>query len=350
MNLQKLKEFHGIIHDRIQIWKYLHLPLGKKIYFIGTPEYDNLGDSAIAIAEKLFLKKQGYNQKRIKSFTQSEFNNHYEKIKKHINNKHLICLIGGGNMGNQWYNEELFRYRVLDIFSDNPVIIFPQTVYFTDNSAGEVAFDKSVEEYNSKSKLTIVAREAKSFDFINKYYDIPQKILTPDIVLSTVMSNYNVFPTERQGALLVFRSDVEKSMTDEQRELIELEIKNEGFSFSYTDMYAGCSVNEENRFDLVSKKMQEFASAELVVTDRLHGMIFAAITGTPCIVFSNYNHKVKGTYEWIKYLPYIKYVEDVATAKSVIPNLLKMKDCKFDNKPLLPYFENLSKVVKKYAD
>ena len=61
--------------------------------------------------------------------------------------------------------------------------------------------------------------------------------------------------------------------------------------------------------------MQEFCDAKLVITDRLHGMIFAAISETPCIVFSNYNHKVGGTYEWIKQLPYIRYVENMGEAK-----------------------------------
>lgn len=41
-------------------------------------------------------------------------------------------------------------------------------------------------------------------------------------------------------------------------------------------------------------KYIKFRECELVITDRIHGMIFAAITGTPCIALSNY--KIKGTY------------------------------------------------------
>ena len=93
--------------------------------------------------------------------------------------------------------------------------------------------------------------------------------------------------------------------------------------------------------------MQEFCGAELLITDRLHGMVFAALTGTPCIVFSNYNHKVKGTYEWIKYLPYIRYVETQKEAISLIPDLMTMKNCQYDNAFLLQHFEILAKVVKQ---
>lgn len=58
-------------------------------------------------------------------------------------------------------------------------------------------------------------------------------------------------------------------------------------------------------------KFKDFQKSKLVITDRLHGMVFCAISGTPCIAFSNYNHKVKGTYDWIKDLDYIKYVDNI---------------------------------------
>ena len=76
-------------------------------------------------------------------------------------------------------------------------------------------------------------------------------------------------------------------------------------------------------------------------------MIFAALTGTPCIVFSNYNHKVKGTYEWISYLPYVKYAETAEEAILYIPELLQMKNCHYDSTPLKPYFEKLAEIVKR---
>lgn len=350
MDLYKLRRIHGNIHEEKERWNHFHRPFGKKVYFIGTPEYSNLGDSAIAIAERLFLEKYCYDNKRVKVFTRSEFNNNKNYFCKHINKKHLICLIGGGNLGNQWYDEELFRYKILNSFPKNPIIVFPQTIYFTKDVQGEKALNNSVVYYNNHKDLLLVARESKSYCLLKEYYDNPKKILSPDIVLSTTMSDYGVENSVRNGALLVFRSDVEKSMTDHQRESIKSELKKNNISYSNTDMYAVCPINESNRLECVKSKMQEFASTELVITDRLHGMIFAAITGTPCIVFSNYNYKVKGTYEWIKYLSYIEYVEDLDKAKDLIPKMIKMKNCQFDNKPLLPYFEELAKAVKEYAD
>ena len=91
--------------------------------------------------------------------------------------------------------------------------------------------------------------------------------------------------------------------------------------------------------------MQEFCSAKVVITDRLHGMIFAAITETPCIVFNNYNHKVEGTYQWIQYLPYIRFVNDVEDAEKHLHELLKIRYCKFDNEPLIQFYDKILNLI-----
>ena len=94
----------------------------------------------------------------------------------------------------------------------------------------------------------------------------------------------------------------------------------------------------------------EFASAELVVTDRLHGMIFATITGTPCLVFSNNNHKVSESYKWIHSLPYIKFIKTAEEAISFIPELLNMQECKYDTELLQPQFKALKEFLAKVCE
>ena len=78
-------------------------------------------------------------------------------------------------------------------------------------------------------------------------------------------------------------------------------------------------------------------------------MAFAALTETPCVVFSNYNHKVKGTYQWLKHLPYIKYVESVDKAIEYIPKLNQIQNCHFENAEILLGFRRLEELIKKYV-
>ena len=251
-------------------------------------------------------------------------------------------------MGDQWFAEEVLRQEIIIKHINSKLVIFPQTIFYSETEDGQAKLQASIPIYNDPN-VTIVAREKSSFDIMQEVYPCATILLAPDIVLSSTMEDYGAVPAERNGVLFVTRSDPEKAVSDETWEQLEKAIVKNEKSIRKTDMYSDTPVTKENRAECVRKKMQEFCAAELVITDRLHGMVFAALTGTPCIVFSNYNHKVKGTYEWISYLPYIRYCESAEEAETAIPELLSMKDCHFDNTPLLPHFEKLAEVIKKYA-
>lgn len=323
----------------------IHFPFKKKAYVIGTPEYSNLGDSSIAIAEKLFLKKCGYKNRCIIEITQSEFTEFSGYYRRFISKKSLLCGIGGGNLGNLWYGEELFRYSFIDTFPDNPIIIFPQTIFFTDDENGRKAKKDSLAHYENHRNLTLVAREKHSFETLNELYHSPKKLLIPDIVLSTTMSDYGVYVKNRSGVLLVFRSDFEKAMTDDEQNSIKDYLSKNALSYRETDMYSDEPVTKENRLELVRKKMQEFADAELVITDRLHGMIFAAITCTPCIVFGNNHYKIQGSYDWLKHLNYVKYFDSIEKATESILFLYNKKDCYLDTKNIMNSYSELEQSI-----
>lgn len=354
-NLFFLRRLHGRLYEwrlskqrQFRYWKNITFPLGKKVYVMGTPEHSNIGDSAIVLAELVFLEKCGFENKKIKEITYNEYNLYKNLTKKCVGRKQLICWNGGGNLGNQWINEEYFRRNAMNDFKENPMIIFPQTIFFTDTESGEIEKKKSIDYYDRNDKLTIVAREKKSFDIMQELYPNTQIILTPDIVLSSNSEMYGVEISERTDVLLCLRNDVEKQLSNEERiRLQELLEKSTG-TVKITDMHLNVPVTKQNRRECVRMKMQEFMNAKLVVTDRLHGMLFAAITGTPCIVFSNYNQKVSGTYEWIKTLPYVRYVNSVEEMAKELELLLKIGENVYDNSQWIDNFSMLEKIVKRY--
>lgn len=325
--------------------KYVKSHSNHSFYIMGSPVYTNLGDSAICMAQHDFLCSVGIAASNIKEVTFSEFYQHRIILKKTIDSDQILIGMGGGNMGNQWPVEEQIRYDLMEDYPNNSIIIFPQTIFFSESGDLSYTEQRSQLVYSEHADLVLVAREQKSCDIMRHLYPEIKIFLTPDIVLSSTMEQFGAVSQERTGALMCLRSDPEKSVPDENWERLESVLDDLGCEHRRTDMYADVPVTKENRRECVRRKMQEFCGAKLVITDRLHGMVFAAITGTPCIVFSNYNHKVRGTYEWIKYLPYIKYAETVEDAEKYIPELLAMEDCKYDNAPLMPYFEKLKEVV-----
>lgn len=350
--LQYLRIIHGRIHDCVTrnkekthyFWK-LKMPLGKKVYVMGTPLYTNLGDSAITVAQIHFLQKCGYSENRIKEITQKEYRDKERIIKKLISKRSVICLVGGGNMGDEWSEEEYFRKSVIKDFYNNKIVVFPQTIYYSETEKGKREKLESIPIYENHPNLTLIAREKKSFDLMKKLYPNTNVLMTPDIVLSMSMNEFGAKKNIRNGILLCMRMDVERKVTDQEQEELEEFLGEVGLIYRKTDMYSQDSITKENRQERVIDKMEEFARAELVITDRLHGMVFAAITETPCIVLSNYNYKVKGTYEWIKNLGYVYFADDISEVKRIIEEKQENIMLRFDNSKLLPYFEQIQEVI-----
>ncbi len=353
--LYPLRVLHGRLHEwreekniEFSYMRTLLLPIGKKYYVVGTPTHTNIGDSAIVLAEMLFLKKSVGVSKPIKELSFQETKAQMDIVARCLRMANgLVCGHGGGNMGDQWFAEEAFRRKLLNSLPDKPMIVFPQTIYYTPTEKGSAEEKKSAEFYNNRPGLTLVAREVFSFRKMQELYPDTKVIMTPDIVLSCTMSDFGAVPQERAGVLFCARSDREKAVSDNIWEELKAAVDVLCMESRKTDMYSDVPVTKENRAECVRKKMQEFCGAELVITDRLHGMVFAALTGTPCLVFSNSNYKVKGTYEWIRYLPYIHYVESVIEAKQAMTELLAMHNCEYDNSPLTPYYEKLAEVVRE---
>ncbi len=342
---QKYHQLRGMLYW----WKYLRFPLGKKVYLIGTPNHNNIGDSAIAYAELLFLKNLIGND-RVKELTDFDFEKNFQTIRKIIKKKQLICGHGGGNIGNLWYEAEVLRYNLITDFSRNPLVVFPQSVLFTEDENGKEAIEKSKRFYESRKDIVLVARDKVSFSILCDLYSVPQKHLIPDIVLSTTMRDYVVDKKNREGVLTVFRNDKERVLEESEKERLKLYLTENNIPFFSTDMYSEVPITVNNRKSIVSGKIQEFANAKLVLTDRLHGMIFSAISETPCIVFNNNHHKVFGSYDWISYLPYVKFAATMDEALQMIPKLLSLDKCAYDNSPLMNYYKKLSEVIQQYVN
>lgn len=305
------------------VWAFrLWHPFCKTAYLLGTPTHDNIGDIAIAVAEIDFLKKCGYS--KVINITIAECWSSYGCIAKLLPPKTSIFLHGGGNMGDI-YDDENLRRTILPVFSKHRTIIFPQSIYYRDTESGNLEKERSVNIYNSE-RITIFAREEKSFEIMSSLYPKANVILSPDIVLSM---RQHIKVNRRAGILLCFRNDSEKSISNETIDTIERTLRERGLDTARTSMIYHRQIPVEDWDEVVAEKMNEIGSAKLLITDRLHGMIFAALTQTPCIVFGNNHHKVQGVYQWIKPLDYIRFVDSAEKAYNMIDELLQMEECGF---------------------
>lgn len=293
----------------------------KKIAFLlATPSHSNLGDQAIAYAEKQFLKKYlpDYIVIETRLITTRMLVMELSVISKIIDSNDIIFSHGGGNMGDQYPKEEIARRSIIQAFPNNQIIIFPQTIYFRDTDEAKKMLADTKAIYGAHKQLTLIARESTSYAFMNSNFPENTILLTPDIVLSlTGQISSSII---RKGAMTCLRKDPERSIDSGANEIIVKLLKSRYGFVHISDTVSSDKVilSDHLRLKRLNGKWGEFRRSEIVVTDRLHGMVFAAITGTPCVVFSNYNHKVSGTYEWVKSLPSVYFCDDVGNLEEAI--------------------------------
>lgn len=311
----------------------------KKIILMGFPNHRNLGDQAIALAEEKFIRKH-FPEYDFHSVPEGIMLKCVEKVRKACSDDDILVLHGGGNFGNQYMYIEESRRKILELFPNNPIILMPQSIYFSKDEKGEEELSKTIKCYNKHDKFTIVAREQISYDIIKDNFDV-EVIQTPDIVMSLNKQN---FEQDRDGIMYILRHDVEVVLDDSDRDKL-IQVGHKYFdNVKVTDMMYPEKINDHQREKVLDTFMSEIGKRKVVVTDRLHGMIFCAITGTPCVVFSNYNHKVKGSLKWLKHLNYIKFLDDISKTDEAIKELMEIKETKYDNTEILA---NLDKIVNK---
>jgi pyruvyl transferase EpsI len=250
---------------------------------------------------------------------------------------------GGGNIGNVYMLAEYIRRDLLNKFRKNEKVIFPQTIHYDNTEEGKLELEKDQDIIKKSQNLTLCLRERYSYELGKQYFNC-NVILTPDIVL---YSNYsNKFNFERKGATVLLRADSEGIISREDNRFIEEVVQKYRKSIHVMDTQLIIDINVSDRKEVVEEFISKIAKAEFVITDRLHGMVFCAITQTPCIVLPNYNHKVKGVYEWISKLDYIIMINDLSELEETIEKLLKINKLEYDNSDILVGFDVLTKLLK----
>ncbi len=339
-----------LILKRQKEWKRIENSVkNSDALLLNVPTHGNLGDHAITVAQIEFLKSVKKDIS-IYELTGSSFKKHKKRLIKEAGQDKLILIHGGGNIGSLWPNEELTIRNIVKSFPSNRVIIFPQTVTFDMASQEGIRFfEESKNVYSSHKSLTLFVREEKSLEFMKKNMPDVDCLMVPDIVLSY---NPDIEKGTREGVLLCLRSDIEKALSEENiHDILEcLSNKYANDKIVFTDTVVEHDVKIDERQLVLDNKFRQFSEAELIVTDRLHGMIFAFVTKTPCIALGNINGKVKGVFKWIADCPYMRYVDNIEDFHDVFSEFENIaednEEYNFSKDEFSPLYEKLKKEVK----
>lgn len=281
----------------------------KKCIVCLAADYGNLGDVAITYAQEQFLGKMfpGYE---IVDFPISQTLGNLKALKRICSADDVITIVGGGNMGDLYGDIELLRLMIIKAFPHNRIISFPQTIEYIDAYKNRFLYNLSKRVYNSHKNLLMCARESVSYAKMQELYPQCNVCLVPDIVM-TLDKRSDIVKREDNIITLCIRNDKEKKKTALDEDLLKSQLIEQGYKLNLSDTHIGKSRMSLNERETELRKIWDtFSKSKLVITDRLHGMIFAYITGTPAIVLPNSNFKVEKCYEWINDCGYIDFVKE----------------------------------------
>lgn len=309
--------------------------------------HNNMGDCALSFCRHKFLNSIGIKDEQIIEFTSPDRMRYWDYISKSIVKDDILLLRGGGFFGDLWLDGFEVILKFIEYFPENRIVLFPQSVHFSDSEEGRYWLKVAQELLSRRPNIYLFARDINSYNLFQEYFPNCFSSYTPDTVLS-YKPKLNVERDEGK-ALICLRNDREKNIEENTGEKVKDIITKLGYQIIEQDTCIDTNLNnlkdaEKKLFDLWST----FASSGLVVTDRLHGMIFSTITSTPCLVFDNIDHKVRNEFEWIKHLDYVELIDDVSDL-DVLSNRVTQSDCiDYPVEAMKSKYDSLSKLLLSF--
>ena len=296
------------------ISKRLNNIINNNYILLDLPYYGNVGDVLIWQSTLDLLKNIKYKCLYSASIET------YKKPK--IDKKIIIIFMGGGNFGDLWERHQLFRYKVMNDFPNNPLLQLPQSVWFENND--KLQYDINIFAKH-KGSITICTRDEKSFNIIKENYQNVNTLLLPDLALCFNAIKYcikhKIKIIKGEGALLLKRNDkeaipinpIETNNAEDwptlNQESIDNQIKLNKWLNILEKLHLG-----RFRQTIINWYYRKIVKDRIIIqailfllpyktiySTRLHGGILAYLLHKETYLVDNSYHKNKGVYNlWLK--------------------------------------------------
>ena len=308
------------------------------VALVGFPDHSNVGDSAIWLGELSYLKGQSVSV----AYSCSSDSYRKENLASHTDSDAPILIHGGGHFGDVWPTGLDFMLRVVTDFPERSIVVMPQTVHFESRAQ----LDRARRVINGHGSMTLCVRDDRSASLAKGYFDHPV-VLTPD---SAVFLDLDV-ATRGTGILYLAREDREApaespfthrsgiTKTDwvnlpvprmparafpavlhRTKARLQAHVRDSD-SVAWQEGIVSSSRNALAKYRL-RRGVLLLASAEVIVTDRLHAHILSVLLGLPHVLLDNSYGKVRTYYEtWSQNLPLVHWASNPEEAFTMAETL-----------------------------
>ena len=254
----------------------------KRVYYMGIPAHNNLGDLAQGMCIRRWLKRYYSDREIIEIETNALVNTKFSVLKylKKVFKKGDIIVFQSGytttDLGG--YADEM-HCAVIKLLPQAKMLMMPQTIFF--QSAERKKNTSNI--YNRAKNMLFLARDRVSFDMAREMFPGIQVLMYPDIV-TTLIGEYQ-YINDRNGILFCCRDDSEKYYSEKEiMELMHSCMKFAGVERTDTTKNIRFSNIVENAEQYICSEIKKYSKYKVIITDRYHGTIFSLIAGTPVII------------------------------------------------------------------
>jgi pyruvyl transferase EpsO len=292
-----------------------------KVGLVNFPNHGNPGDPAIWMGSKRLLKDLGVRVR----YESAWWNFDPKRARAALGNAPVL-INGGGNFGDLYLGQHETRLRVLATMRHNPVVQLPQSMFFKHPAQQERAATAIAEH----GGVTLMAREQLTVQRMRDAFGV-EPLHSPDHALGNPSRSRTTEPTTDLVWIIRKETDPEfnpVAAPPANAGIVPFEWMDGIFADQATWDAAGLRALRANTwlrarqglaerqwrpvswtFDPLAKRWVDYgfsvlSSARVVVTDKLHGHILAALAGIPHVVLDNSYGKVSGTLDaWTQNLP-----------------------------------------------
>jgi len=281
------------------------------------PDYENIGDSVIALGQAEFWRKAGIRLENAYSWRTIGAGVYDSLI--------AVAIQGGGNFGGLYPQHSEHRYRLAERLRAETVLIQePQSVHFSSDADREDFATRMA----PRPGLRLAVRDTNSMDEVRDL--VPTVVLAPDSV--HMLGRLPAAPAQRE-VLYLLRRDDESALPPHA----------EAAAVDWPSMTFGDRLGQRVRRTVIEGAVTRtvnrtaprwFADAqtrlitgltllspgETIVTDRLHAMLLALQMGRRVIAIDNANGKLSSyARTWLDDLDVpLTFADDLAAASALV--------------------------------
>ena len=312
------------------------IPANEPCALLDHPDHPNVGDSAIWLGERRFLRSHGIKMRyscSVKTFDES--------CLRAAMPRGTVLIHGGGNFGTLWPHHQQLRERLLERLRDYRIVQLPQSIHYDDAQA----LRRTARLIGQHPAFTLLVRDQNALR-IGREELGALTLLCPDSAL--LLAGGVRRGTADVDCLILARTDKESAYQglgtacqglgisvaaldwlEEPRGWLHrirdrmLSRARGAWASSAAFQQAMSLVWDRLALERTQRGCQLLSRGRIVLTDRLHAHILCTLLGIPHIVLDNNCGKLSGFIRcWTAEHPLCHLADSVAEATRIVQRLV----------------------------